>query len=83
MSPYYKLCDVLIGEATRSVWVPRLLARVRRRVFVKKEGAVIPENAIGYRIPDFWDAGVVASVAPEMIAAATLTDDDKAQVFEE
>lgn len=83
MSSYYRLCDVLVGEATRSVWVPCMFARVRRRVFVKKEGAVIPENAIGHRIPDFWDAGIVTSVAPAMIAAATLTDDNKAQVFEE
>ena len=83
MSPYYKRCAVLMGEVTRIVYVPYVLARIRSRVFVKKEGAVIPENAIGHRIPDFWDAGVVTFVAPEMIAAATLTDDDKARVFEE
>lgn len=78
----YRLCDVTVGETTKSCWVSFRRARVGYPIHVKKDEAVLTPGQERVWNPANWDTGTITSVG-ESARASELTDEQKLQVLEE
>jgi len=78
----YRLCDVAVGETTKSCWIPFRRAQVKQFIHVKKAEAVLTPGHERARNPANWDVGTITLVG-EAKRASELTDEQKLQVLEE